>query len=104
MHDAQRRTGRRALRRLGRIHRAHRYMVLFYTLLFTLGAAPLLAALRFDADLLQIFLAFNLLVALLNVPWQGWRVLLILLAAVAVGLRVAPASVVGVGATGALAA
>ena len=93
-----------ALRRLGRIHGAHRYMVLFYTLLATLAAAPLLTALRFDADLLQIFLAFNLLVALLDVPGQGWRVLLMLLAAVAVGLRIAPASAVGMGVTtGALA-
>jgi hypothetical protein len=79
-------------------------MVLFYTLLFTLAAAPLLTALRFDADLLQIFLAFNLLVALLDVPGQGCRVLLMLVAAVSVGLRVAPASSVGVGVTtGALA-
>jgi voltage-gated potassium channel len=79
-------------------------MVLFYTLLFTLAAAPLLTALRFDADLLQIFLAFNLLVALLDVPGQGCRVLLMLVAAVSVGLRVAPASAVGVGVTtGALA-
>jgi voltage-gated potassium channel len=92
------------LRRLARIHGAHRYMVLFYTLLFTLAAAPLLTALRFDADLLQIFLAFNLLVALLDVPGQGCRVLLMLVAAVSVGLRVAPASAVGVGVTtGALA-
>ena len=93
-----------ALRRLARLHGSHRYLVLFYTLLFTLGAAPLLTALRFDADLLQIFLAFNLLVALLGVPGRGWRVLLMLLAAVSVGLRVAPASAVGVGvATGTLA-
>ena len=88
-----------ALRRLGQIHGAHRYMVLFYTLLFTLAASPLLTALRFDADLLQILLAFNLLVALLDVPWQGWRVVLTLLAAVVVGLGVAPASTLGVGVT-----
>jgi Ion channel len=95
---------RDALRRLGRVYASHRYLILFYTLLFTLGAAPLLTALRFDADLLQIFLAFNLLVALLDVPGQGWRVLLMLLAAVSMGLRLAPASAVGEGvATGALA-
>ena len=95
---------RGALRRLGRVHVSHRYGILFYTLLVTLGAAPLLTALHFDADLLQIFLAFNLLVALLGVPGQGWRALLMLLAAVSVGLRLAPASAVGVGvATGALA-
>ena len=90
---------RSALRRFGQIHGSHRYRVLFYTLLFTLAATPLLTALRFDADLLQIFLAFNLLVALLDVPGQGWRVLLMMVAAVSVGLRLAPASAVGTSAT-----
>jgi hypothetical protein len=82
-----------------------RYGVLFYTLLLTLGAAPLLSALRFSTDLLQILLAFSLLAAVLGVPAQRWRVLLMLLGAVAVGLRAAPTSAVGVGlATGALVA
>ena len=84
---------------LARLHDSHRYGVLFYTLLFTLAAAPLLNALRFHADLLQIFLAFNLLIALLGVPGQRWRMLLILFAAVCVGLRVVPASAVGAGVT-----
>ena len=90
---------RSALRRAGRIHGAHRYRVLFYTLLFTLVATPLLTAFHFHADLLQILLAFNLLVALLDVPGQGWRVFLMLLVAVSLGLRVAPASAVGAGIT-----
>ena len=46
---------------------SHRYAVLFYTLLLTLGAAPLLAALRFSTDLLQILLTFSLLAAVLGV-------------------------------------
>jgi hypothetical protein len=95
---------RDAWHRLGAVHGAHRYRVLFYTLLLTLAASPLLTALHFDADLVQIFLAFSLLVALLDLPDRGWRVLLILVAAIAVGLRVAPASAVGPGvATGTLA-
>jgi hypothetical protein len=69
---------------------AHRYGVLFYTLLFTLGTAPLLAALHFTTDLLQILLAFSLLAALLGVPGHRWRIFLMLLAAVVVGLRAAP--------------
>ena len=69
---------------------AHRYGVLFYTLLITLGAAPLLAALHFTTNLLQILLAFSLLAALLGVPGHRWRIFLMLLAAVAVGLRAAP--------------
>ena len=46
-----------------RRYAAHRYAILFYTLLLTLAAAPLLAALRFSTDLLQVFLAFSLLAA-----------------------------------------
>jgi ion channel len=84
-----------ALARLAHAHGAHRYAVLFYTLLFTLGIGPLLTALQFDADLLQIFLAFSLLVALLGVPAQGWRGLLMLLAAVVVGIRIMPTSTIG---------
>ena len=81
----------------------YRYGVLFYTLLFTLGAAPLLSALHFTTDLLQILLAFSLLAALLGVPGQRWRILLMLLAAVAVGLRAAPSWLVAPGlSTGAL--
>jgi hypothetical protein len=86
---------RAALIRGARAHRAHRYAVLFYALLVTLGAAPLLTALGFDADLLQIFLAFSLLAALLGVPRPGRRMILLTVAAVAIGLRVAPASTVG---------
>ena len=90
--------------RLGTTYAAHRYAILFYTLLFTLGAGPLLAALRFSTDLLQVFLAFSLLAALLGIPGQRWRVILMLLAAIAVGLRAAPTSAVGAGlANGALA-
>lgn len=93
---------------LGRVVKAYgscRYAVLFYTLLLTLGAAPLLTALHVNADLLQVFLAFSLLVTLLDVPDQRLRMLLMLLAVVAVGLRVAPLSVVGAElATAALAA
>jgi Ion channel len=86
---------RAALARGARAHRAHRYAVLFYALLVTLAAAPLLTALGFDADLLQIFLAFSLLAALLGVPRPDRRMLLLIVAAVAIGLRVAPASTVG---------
>lgn len=76
---------------------SHRHVVLFYTLLVTLGASPMLTALRFDADLLQIFLAFSLLVALFDVPAQGWRIALMVVVAVAAGLQVSPASRVGSG-------
>jgi Ion channel len=87
---------RAALARGAHAHGAHRHAVLFYALLLTLGAAPLLTALGFDADLLQIFLAFSLLAALLGVPGHGRRMILLIVAAVVIGLRVAPASAVGI--------
>jgi hypothetical protein len=84
-------------RPLASLYSCHRYAVLFYTLILTLAAAPLLTALRFSGDLLQLFLAFNLLVALTGVPGHRSRTLLIGLAAVVVALRLAPASAVGEG-------
>jgi ion channel len=85
------------LRGLPGFYTAHRYAVLFYTLLTTLAASPLLTALRFSADLLQIFLAFNVLIALLDVPRRGWRMILVAFVAIAAGLRAAPAAAVGSG-------
>lgn len=81
-----------------------RYAVLFYTLLLTLGAAPVLAALHFSTNGLQILLVLSLLAALLGVPGERWRALLMVLAAVVVGLRAAPTAALGSGvASGALA-
>jgi voltage-gated potassium channel len=80
---------------LGAWYARRRYGVLFYTLLLTLAAGPLLTTFGLGADLLQILLGFSLLVALLGVPGQRWRVLLMLLAAVAVALRLTPPSAVG---------
>jgi voltage-gated potassium channel len=81
-----------------------RYAILFYTLLVTLGAAPVLAALHFSTNGLQILLVLSLLTALLGVPHQRWRALLMVLAAVAVGLRASPTAALGSGlASGALA-
>src|SRR5262245_6901953 len=75
---------------------SHRYAVLFYALLVTLAVSPLLTALGFSADLLQIFVAFSLLLALIDVSGGRGRVLLLLVAAIVIGLRVAPASSGGV--------
>ena len=81
--------------RFARTYAGHRYAVLFYLLLVTLAVSPLLTALRFSADLLQVLLALSLLIAVLDVPGPRWRRVLIVLAAVAIGLRIAPASAVG---------
>jgi hypothetical protein len=90
---------------LGELRRAYwrrRYAVLFYSLLLTLALAPLLTALHFSANFLQIFLAFNLLVAVLGVRGGRWRTILVPLAAVAIGLRAIPIGGSGELATGAL--
>lgn len=90
--------------RLVAAYSRRRYAVLFYTLLITLGAAPLLAALHFSTNGLQVLLTLSLLTALLGVPGQRWRAGLMVLAAIAVGLRAAPTASIGGGvASGALA-
>lgn len=62
-----------------RSYASHRYTILFYSLLVTLGAAPLLEALRLDAGLLEFFVGLNLLAGALGLD-AGWkrRALLIL--------------------------
>jgi hypothetical protein len=62
-----------------RAYASHRYAILFYSLLITLGAAPLLEVLGRDAALLEIFLAVSLLAGALGFE-AGWtkRVVLIL--------------------------
>jgi hypothetical protein len=66
-----------------------RYALLFYSLLLTIGAAPLLGALGFSADLLQFFLALNLLAAAGGVGRRRWAP--VPLVAVALLIRLAAA-------------
>jgi voltage-gated potassium channel len=72
---------------LGDAYLARRYTVLFYSLLFTLGAGPLLAALHVDDSVLQFFLALNLLAAVLGVGGRRTSRLLLLLLGVALAAR-----------------
>ncbi len=53
----------RDLHPLGRGYLRRRYTVLFYTLLLTIAAAPLFAALGLSGALIELFLAANLLAA-----------------------------------------
>jgi hypothetical protein len=90
--------------RVANAYRFHRYALLFYTLLGTLAAGPILTSLGFSADVLQIFLAFNLLIAVLGDAGSRWRTLSLVAIAVVAGLRIVPSATVGEGvATGALA-
>jgi voltage-gated potassium channel len=51
----------------------HRYAILFYSLLLTLVGGPILKALGFTGNLLQVFLGLNLLAAAPPVESRKWR-------------------------------
>ena len=64
--------------RLGCVYFQRRYSVLFYSLLLTLVAAPLAAALNTDGRLIEFFMAANLLAAILPIATgRGRRILLL---------------------------
>jgi hypothetical protein len=75
-------------RLLSRRYTKHRYAILFYSLLLTLAAVPLLAALDHDTDLIRVPLAFDLIVAVLSLHHGLGRsyLLFITITSVAVGL------------------
>jgi hypothetical protein len=60
-------------RGLRQVYLRWRYASLFYSLLLTLAAGPLLGALGFHADLLRLFLAVNLLAAVLPIGGRWLR-------------------------------
>jgi hypothetical protein len=65
-------------------YRRWRYTILFYSLLLTLGAGPLRDVLGFRANLLELFLAINLLAAV--VPIRNRRTRWVLLTILVVAL------------------
>jgi hypothetical protein len=69
---------------IARAYSTRRYSILFYSLLATLAAGPLFDALGFDANLLEVFLAVNLLAAVLPSASEnkGWVLLGLFLVAV----------------------
>ena len=52
---------------LGHVYLRRRYTILFYTLLFDYGGRPVFAALEFRGGLIELFLATNLLAAVMPV-------------------------------------
>jgi hypothetical protein len=75
--------GTAGVRNLGRAYLRQRYAVLFYTLLFTMVAAPGFAALELPGGLIELLLAANLLAAVMPVrAGKGRRVLLIIVSLV----------------------
>jgi voltage-gated potassium channel Kch len=68
-------------RALGSAYRCRRYEILFYTLLLTMMAGPLVAALDLPGALLEFLLAANLLAAVMPIgTGRGRRVLVAFLA------------------------
>ena len=67
-----------------------RYAILFYTLLLTLAAAPIVSALELKGTLIELFLAANLLAAVM--PVSAGRGRYVLLAVVAVTWLARPAT------------
>ena len=58
---------------LGRAYLRQRYTILFYTLLLTMVAAPVLAAFELKGALIELFLAANLLAAVMPVSMGRYR-------------------------------
>src|SRR6185369_6665042 len=73
---APRRGGAMTVRGPARAYLAHRYALLFYSLLFTLVAGPVLAALDVDRGLVRLLLELNVIVAVFGVTGRPrWGVL-----------------------------
>jgi len=71
--------GRTFLRQVVDGYRRHRFAILFYSLMATLGVNPLLGAAGLETDLIEAFLAVNLLIAVLGEAFRpGLRWLLLL--------------------------
>jgi Ion channel len=64
-----------------------RYAILFYSLLLTLAMGPLRSALGVRASLLELFLAINLLVAVLPIGGKRTRLLFLTIVAAVLALR-----------------
>jgi hypothetical protein len=64
-------------------YRNWRYAILFYSLLFTLAVGPLRSVLGFRANLLELFLAINLLAAVFPIGSRKTRMVLLSLLVVA---------------------
>jgi hypothetical protein len=70
-----------------------RYAILFYALLLTIAAAPILEALGYEADLLELSVGVSLLAAVLPVSSPRGRLVLFAILAVAFVLRLDAARV-----------
>jgi hypothetical protein len=74
---------------LARAYSSQRYAILFYSLLATMAASPLLETLGLDARLLELFLAANLLAAVMPVTFRTGRQSLFVALVAVIATRIA---------------
>lgn len=75
--------------RLARAYSSNRYAILFYSLLATLAAGPFLETLKLNSSLLEVFLAANLLAAVMPVTFSTDRPSLLIALVAVILLRIA---------------
>lgn len=81
--SARRTRASRCSSRLWHTYLHWRYTILFYSLLLTLAVGPLRSALGFDVNLLEMFLAINLLAAVVSIIGRKTRRILLTILVVA---------------------
>jgi hypothetical protein len=74
---------------LGSAYFQRRYAILFYSLVLTLVAAPLFASIGFGRNLIELFLAINLLAAVIPIGRRSERRLLLVILIAAFVIRLA---------------
>ena len=80
-----------ALAAVGSAYFQHRYTILFYSLLLTIAAGPLFASMGYGTDLIELFLAANLVAAVIPVRRRSGRRLLLGILIAALIIRIATA-------------
>ena len=78
-----------ALAAVGSAYFQHRYTILFYSLLLTIAAGPLFASMGYGTDLIELFLAANLVAAVIPVRRRSGRRLLLGILIAALVIRIA---------------
>lgn len=74
---------------LGSAYFQRRYAILFYSLLTTIAAGPLFASLGFGTDLIELFLAANLVAAVIPIDGRNERRVLLFIVIAVLVLRCA---------------
>ena len=82
-------SGTGGLAAAGRAYFQRRYTILFYSLLLTIAAGPLFASMGLGTDLIELFLAINLVAAVIPIGSRSGRRLLLSILIAALIIRLA---------------